>query len=116
MEKRGVLLAGLLLHQLNIPVQIISPGVRDFPVSNGYLQGWEPGRTYGFADQLHPRFLGGTASLFPIALDTAGHNVGPFSLSPSGSGYDVIIVKFFRREFSPAILAPVFIPCVDVLS
>ena len=60
-------------------------------------------------------FFGSAASFFPVTLDTAGNDVGPFGLSPPGFWDDVIIVKFFGGKFPPAVLAPVFVSRIDVL-
>ena len=67
----------------------------NFPEPDSDLQGRKPFGTGRLADKLQAHFCWDAAALFPVALNAACHNVGPFGLATTGLGNDMIVGELF---------------------
>ena len=63
------------------------------------------GRTFGFLQQTHARFLGGTVTFLAVALDAGNHDIFPGSYSSTVPGNHMIHIQLLNRKVLSAVLA-----------
>src|SRR5262249_8598053 len=103
-----------VVFQLDVPVEVVAPGVRGVAQSNRDADGGRLVRTFRSANEMHAGLRGSAAALAAVAGDAAGNDVLPIFSAALGDRHDMIEGQLGAQELRRAILTRVLVARVDV--